>query len=107
MNVEHAKGVLAKQAVRLKPNSLGHRIRFVRSFFHYAYEEMYLLQNPHRFRHPYACQLLDKGDPLDFIQGMLGYEKHRSLKSTHNSEANIGENSIDDSFSLYWRRISL
>ncbi|UVI29704.1 tyrosine-type recombinase/integrase [Paenibacillus spongiae] len=26
----------------------------------------------HRFRHTYACQLLDNGAPLDFIQGMLG-----------------------------------
>ncbi|WP_277755886.1 tyrosine-type recombinase/integrase [Paenibacillus luteus] len=23
---------------------------------------------PHRFRHTYACQLLDNGAPLDFIQ---------------------------------------
>nr|WP_244867356.1 tyrosine-type recombinase/integrase [Paenibacillus cineris] len=27
---------------------------------------------PHRFRHTYACHLLDNGAPLDFIQGMLG-----------------------------------
>ncbi|MDQ8737933.1 tyrosine-type recombinase/integrase [Paenibacillus sp. LHD-38] len=30
---------------------------------------------PRRFRHTYACQLLDNGAPLDFIQGMLGHEK--------------------------------
>ncbi|WP_449603872.1 tyrosine-type recombinase/integrase [Paenibacillus sp. Marseille-Q9583] len=30
---------------------------------------------PHCFRHTYACQLLDNGAPLDFIQGMLGHEK--------------------------------
>ncbi|MFC5447028.1 tyrosine-type recombinase/integrase [Paenibacillus aestuarii] len=30
---------------------------------------------PHLFRHTYACQLLDNGAPLDFIQGMLGHEK--------------------------------
>ncbi|TNJ63660.1 hypothetical protein FE784_24630 [Paenibacillus hemerocallicola] len=24
---------------------------------------------PHRFRHTYACQLLDNGAPLEFIQG--------------------------------------
>ncbi|WP_347272252.1 tyrosine-type recombinase/integrase [Paenibacillus sp. N3/727] len=30
---------------------------------------------PHRFRHTYACQLLDNGAPIDFIQGMLGHEK--------------------------------
>ncbi|MFX3637298.1 MAG: tyrosine-type recombinase/integrase [Candidatus Pristimantibacillus sp.] len=30
---------------------------------------------PHRFRHTYACQLLDIGAHLDFIQGMFGHEK--------------------------------
>lgn len=30
---------------------------------------------PHRFRHTFACLLLDNGAPLDFIQGMLGHEK--------------------------------
>ncbi|UVI27337.1 tyrosine-type recombinase/integrase [Paenibacillus spongiae] len=30
---------------------------------------------PHRFRHTYACQLLDNGALLDFIQGMMGHEK--------------------------------
>jgi hypothetical protein len=107
MNVEHAKGVLAKQAVRLKPNSLGHRIRFVRSFFHYAYEEMYLLQKSIVF------DILMHANSLIRVTHWISSKEcpvmrtHRPLKSTHNSEANIGENSIDDSFSLYWRRISL
>jgi site-specific recombinase XerD len=30
----------------LKPNSLGHRIRFIRSFFRYAFEEGYVARNP-------------------------------------------------------------
>jgi integrase/recombinase XerD len=30
---------------------------------------------PHRFRHTYACLLLDNGAPLEFIQGMLGHDK--------------------------------
>jgi site-specific recombinase XerD len=38
---------------------------------------------PHRFRHTYACHLLDNGAPLDFIQGMLGHEKaSTTLRST-------------------------
>ncbi|MCJ8015329.1 tyrosine-type recombinase/integrase [Paenibacillus sp. KQZ6P-2] len=40
------KEYLAKQSGRLKPSSLGHRIRFVRSLFRFAYEETYLTSNP-------------------------------------------------------------
>ncbi|WP_338044968.1 site-specific integrase [Paenibacillus lignilyticus] len=40
------KGYIAKQSERLKPSSLGHRIRFVRSLFRFAYEETYLPYNP-------------------------------------------------------------
>ncbi|WP_246058558.1 hypothetical protein [Paenibacillus illinoisensis] len=36
------KEYLAKQSDRLKPSSLWHRIRFVRSLFRFAYEETYL-----------------------------------------------------------------
>jgi integrase/recombinase XerD len=35
---------------------------------------------PHRFRHTDACQLLDDGAPLDFIQGKLGHEKASTTK---------------------------
>ncbi|WP_413379151.1 site-specific integrase [Paenibacillus taichungensis] len=40
------KEYLVKQSDRLKPSSLGHRIRFVRSLFRFAYEETYLPNNP-------------------------------------------------------------
>ncbi|WP_312847062.1 hypothetical protein [Paenibacillus popilliae] len=40
------KDYLANQSNRLKPSSLGHRIRFVRSLFRFAYEEAYLTTNP-------------------------------------------------------------
>ncbi len=40
------KEYLAKQSGRLKPSSLGHRIRFVRSLFRFAYEETYLPNYP-------------------------------------------------------------
>ncbi|WP_262495609.1 tyrosine-type recombinase/integrase [Paenibacillus sp. B2(2019)] len=40
------KEYLAKQSDRLKPSSLEHRIRFVRSLFSFAYEETYLPTNP-------------------------------------------------------------
>lgn len=40
------KEYLAKHSDRLKPNSLGDRIRFVRSFFRFAYKENYITANP-------------------------------------------------------------
>ncbi|MCM3625759.1 tyrosine-type recombinase/integrase [Paenibacillus glycanilyticus] len=40
------KEYLAKQSNRLKPSSLGHRIRFIRSLFRFAFEETYLPSNP-------------------------------------------------------------
>jgi hypothetical protein len=44
--------------------------------------ENYCNVYPHRFRHTYACQLLDNGAPLEFIQGMLGMKKHLCRGST-------------------------
>ncbi|GKU80038.1 tyrosine-type recombinase/integrase [Paenibacillus sp. L3-i20] len=59
------KEYLAKQADRLKPSSLGHRIRFVRSLFRYAYEEAYLTSNPSlKLREP----KLDKRIPKFLIE---------------------------------------
>ncbi len=46
INLNLLKDYLAKQSDRLKPSSLGHRIRFVRSLFRFAYEETYLSTNP-------------------------------------------------------------
>jgi site-specific recombinase XerD len=40
------KEYLSKQSERLKPSSLGHRIRFVRSLFRFAFEEGHLPRNP-------------------------------------------------------------
>ena len=40
------KDYLAKQSERLKPSSLGHRIRFIRSLFRFAFEEGHIPKNP-------------------------------------------------------------
>lgn len=59
------KEYLAKQADRLKPSSLGHRIRFILSLFRYAYEETYLTSNPSlKLREP----KLDKRIPKFLIE---------------------------------------
>ncbi|WP_338016895.1 phage integrase SAM-like domain-containing protein [Paenibacillus antri] len=40
------KEYLARQSERLKPNSMGHRIRFIRSLFRFAFEERHIANNP-------------------------------------------------------------
>lgn len=40
------KEYLAKHSVRLKPSSLGHRVRFVRSLFRFAFGEGHISSNP-------------------------------------------------------------
>jgi site-specific recombinase XerD len=62
---------------------------------------------PHRFRHTYACLLLDNGAPLDFIQGMLGHEKHPPLKYMPSYEVSGAENCIADIFRSLRIRVGL
>jgi Site-specific recombinase XerD len=55
---------------------------------------------PHRFRHTYACQLLDNGAPLEFIQGMLGTKKH----PPHRSMLSFVENGVENCTGGIFRR---
>nr|WP_231506456.1 phage integrase SAM-like domain-containing protein [Paenibacillus sp. UNC451MF] len=70
------KEYLTKQSDRLKPNSLAHRIRFVRSLFRFAYEETYLSSNPSlKLREP----KMDKRIPKFLIEeDVIGLERWRS-----------------------------
>ncbi len=45
-STELLKGFFVKEGANLKPSSLGHKIRFLKSLFNWAYEEGYLLKNP-------------------------------------------------------------
>jgi len=49
-DIEHSelKGYLVEGSERLKPSSLGHRIRFVKSLFKWAHEEGVIKSNPAR-----------------------------------------------------------
>jgi site-specific recombinase XerD len=40
------KDYFARVSERLKPSNLGHRIRFVRSLFRFAFEEGHITRNP-------------------------------------------------------------
>jgi integrase/recombinase XerD len=41
----HLKGYLSKSSEHLKPSSLAHRIRFIKSLFRWSHEEGYLSKN--------------------------------------------------------------
>jgi site-specific recombinase XerD len=41
LSLDDLKSYLAKEAERLKPSSIGHRVRFIRSIFRFAHEEGY------------------------------------------------------------------
>lgn len=43
---EHLKNFLAKDAERLKPSSIGHRVRFLKSLFRWAIDEGHVAKNP-------------------------------------------------------------
>lgn len=46
ITTEHLKQYLIEAGEHLKPSSLGHRIRFIKSLFKWAHEEGYISKNP-------------------------------------------------------------
>lgn len=76
------KEYLAKQSGRLKPSCLGHRIRFVRSLFRFAYEENYLTTNPSlKLREP----KMDKRIPKFLIEEDVIHLKISCLSQSRTS----------------------
>jgi integrase/recombinase XerD len=46
MTTDQLKGYLAKSSEHLKPSSLSHRIRFIKSIFRWSHEEGHISKNP-------------------------------------------------------------
>ena len=46
VTTDQLKGYLAKSSVHLKPSSLAHRIRFIKSIFRWSHEEGHTPKNP-------------------------------------------------------------
>lgn len=46
LTTEQLNGYLAKYSEHLKPSSLSHRIRFIKSIFRWSHEEGYIPKNP-------------------------------------------------------------
>lgn len=61
MTTTHLKEYLAESSQHLKPSSLAHRIRFMRSLFRWSHEEGHILQNPtSKIKEPKAGKRIPK-----------------------------------------------
>ena len=92
---ETFKVYLAAQ-VHLKPSSLGHRIRFIRSLFHWAHEEGYLPANPaYRLMEPKIGQRLPKAlseeDTEMLREGCKTAMEHALIEFAYTTGCRVGE----------------
>ena len=90
------KEYLAKQSERLKPNSLGHRIRFIRSLFRYAFEEGYVARNPSlKLKEPKASKRIPKflieEDVIHLRISCQSLRDHALLQFLYSNGCRVGE----------------
>lgn len=90
------KEYLAKQSERLKPSSLGHRIRFIRSLFRYAFEEGYVARNPSlKLREPKSDKRIPKflieEDVIHLKISCQSLRDHALLQFLYSTGCRVGE----------------
>lgn len=90
------KEYLAKQSTRLKPNSLGHRIRFIRSLFRFAFEEGYVAKNPAlKIREPKMDKRIPKflieEDVIHLKISCSSHREHALLEFLYCTGCRVGE----------------
>ena len=92
---ERLKIYLSAQT-HLKPASLGHRVRFIRSFFHWAHEEGLVAKNPaSRLMEPKMSQRLPKAlseeDTEMLREGCKSALEHALIEFIYTSGCRVGE----------------
>ncbi|WP_340003756.1 tyrosine-type recombinase/integrase [Paenibacillus sp. FSL K6-0276] len=105
------KEYLARQSGRLKPSSLGHRIRFVRSLFRFAYEEGYLTKNPSlKLREPKMDKRIPKflieEDVIHLKISCLSHRERALLEFLYSSGCRVGEVQKINIEDLNWENCS-
>ncbi|WP_261808244.1 site-specific integrase [Paenibacillus sp. N3.4] len=96
VSLQLLKEYLAKQSERLKPSSLGHRIRFIRSLFRFAYEESYLTTNPSlKLREPKMDKRIPKflieEDVIHLKISCLSLRERALLEFLYSTGCRVGE----------------
>ncbi|WP_261808188.1 hypothetical protein [Paenibacillus sp. N3.4] len=82
------KDYIARVSELLKPSSLGHRIRFVRSLFRFAFEEGHMTRNPSlKLREP---KMVDKRIPKFLIEEDA-HREHALLEFLYCTGCRVGE----------------
>ncbi|MFC4966741.1 tyrosine-type recombinase/integrase [Paenibacillus sp. GCM10023248] len=105
------KEYLSKQSDRLKPSSLGHRIRFVRSLFRFAYEETYLTSNPSlKLREPKLEKRIPKylieEDVIHLKISCLSMRERALLEFLYTTGCRVGEVQKINIEDLNWENCS-
>lgn len=105
------KEYLAKQSERLKPSSLGHRNRFVRSLFRFGFEEGYLKLNPSlKLREPKMDKRIPKflieEDVIHLKISCLSPRERALLGFLYSSGCRVGEVQKINTEDLNWENCS-
>lgn len=92
---EKLKGYLAAQT-HLKPASLGHRVRFIKSFFRWAHEEGIIDRNPAaKLREPKMGKRVPKPLPEEDLESIIAYSQspieHALVEFIFTTGCRIGE----------------
>jgi len=106
------KQYLGKDAQRLKPSSLGHRVRFLRSLFRYLHEEGLIPNNPaSKLREPKNEQRIPKYVKQEDLECLREYCKipleHCLLELMYSSGMRVGEVFSVDIAHIDWDRRSI
>lgn len=109
---EDLKGYLYAQAAHLKPASLGHRVRFVRSFFRWAVDEGYTNKNPAaRLQEPKTGSRIPKAMSEEDIEtireGCITPLEHAIIEFLYTTGCRIGEAVRADKRDIDWQNGSL
>ncbi|TLS37730.1 tyrosine-type recombinase/integrase [Pseudalkalibacillus caeni] len=106
------KQYLAKDADRLKPSSLGHRVRYIRSLFKWAHSEGYIPSNPsHKLKEPKQGKRVPKfimEEDLEVLRESCKGAREKALISLlYSTGCRIGEVHLMDKQHINWDNKSI